>query len=289
MIKELFSKSFLHNLKQEIAHDDISQGAAALAYYLTLALFPALILLMTILPFLPIEGVGQALMDWLSQALPQQAYGIVEKVVEGVVTDRRGGLLSFGLAGSVWVTSIGMYAVMRQLNRTYRVAEGRGFLRAWGTALFLSVMFGLLVIGSFSLIVLGGMVEDSLGNRFGVSDLLINIFGIARWLVIVVAMLLGFALIYHVGPNVKQKFQFITPGSVFGVVVLIVSSLVFSSYTRNFAVYDAVYGSIGAMIVLMIWLYIAGLVILLGSEINALIEHRSPNGKSKGEKTKQDA
>lgn len=283
-IDETFSKTFLLNLKQEIGRDNVSQGAAALAYYLTLALFPALILLMTIVPFLPIDGVDQAIMTWIGQALPQQAYAVVERVVQDVVNNRRGGLLSFGIVGSVWATSIGMYAIMRQLNITYRVEEDRSFLRVWSTALFLSVMFGCLVLGAFSLIVVGGIAENWLGQRFGFSDMLINLFSVVRWLIIVIAMLLGLALIYHIGPNVKQAFRFLTPGSGLAVVVLIVASLIFSFYTRNFAVYDAVYGSIGAMIVLMIWLYIAGYVVLLGSEVNALIEHRNPKGKSKGEK-----
>lgn len=284
MIKELFSRPFLLNLKQEVARDDLSQGAAALAYYLTLALFPALILLLTIVPFLPVEGVDQAIMKWVGQTLPQQAYTMVERVVQDVVSDRRGGLLSFGLVGSVWVTSIGMYAVMRQLNSTYQVTEDRSFLRAWSTALFLSVMFGCLVLGAFSLIVIGGTAEDWLSSRFGFGAFIINAFSVVRWLIIIVAMLLGLSLIYHVGPNVKQSFRFLTPGSGFAVFVLIISSLVFSFYTRNFALYDAVYGSIGAMIVLMLWLYIAGFVILLGSEINALVEQRNPQGKSKGER-----
>lgn len=285
MIDELFSRAFLLNLKQEIARDHLSQGAAALAYYLTLALFPAVILLMTLVPYLPIKGVDEAIMNWIGVALPQQAYDVVEQVVQDVVSDRRGGLLSFGLVGSVWVTSIGMYAIMRQLNSTYQIEEDRSFLRALGTALFLSVIFGCLVLGAFSMIVLGGIAEDWLSAQYGLGELMTAAFTAVRWLVIVLAMLLGLALIYHLGPNVKQAFRFLTPGSALAVVVLIVSSLVFSFYTRNFAVYDAVYGSIGAMIVLMLWLYISSFVILLGSEINALVEHRSPRGKSKGERT----
>jgi membrane protein len=114
--------------------------------------------------------------------------------------------------------------------------------------------------------------------------MLLMAFTLFRWAVIVLALLLGFAVIYCYGPNVERTFQFITPGSVVGVALLVAASLAFSFYTRNFADYDATYGSIGAMIVLMLWLYIAGLVILVGSEINALLEHYSPEGKRKGEK-----
>lgn len=282
MIGEIFSKSFLLSLKQELQPGNLSQGAAALAYYLTLAVFPALILLMTTVPFLPIENLEQAIMKWFEQALPQQAYSIVEQVVRDVLTDRRGGLLSFGLLGSIWITSIGMYAVMRQLNSTYRVEESRSFLRAWGTALLLSFLFGSLLLSAFSLIVLGGVVEGWLGQHFGFSDLLVSMFSAFRWFIIVAAMLLGFALIYHLGPAVKPKFHFVTSGSLIGVIVLIIASLLFSFYTRNFAAYDAIYGSIGAIIVLMIWLYIVGFVVLLGSKINAILEQYCSRNSSRG-------
>jgi membrane protein len=284
MIRRMFSKQFLLDLNQEIGDDNVFNGAAALGYYLTLAIFPAMILLMTIIPYLPIDRVDEAIMDMLGQALPAEAYDMVAGVVSEVTANRRGGLLSFSLLGTLWAASTGMFAIMQQLNITYDVKEARSFIRARATALVLSLLFGLLVIGAFSLIVLGGVIEDWMGTQLGFSDWLITVFAIFRWLVIVFAMLLGFAMIYRYAPNVEQKFAFITPGSVFGVIMLIVVSLGFAIYTRNFADYSATYGSIGAVIILMLWLYIAGLVILIGSEINALLEHYSSKGKRKGEK-----
>jgi membrane protein len=284
MIHGVSLKQFLLDLNQEISDDNVYNGAAALGYYLTLAIFPAMILLMTIIPYLPIQDVDKAIMDLLGQALPEEAYGMVSGVVTEVTSDRRGGLLSFSLLGTIWAASTGMYAIMQQLNVTYDVKEERSFVRARAIAILLSLMFGLLVIGAFSLIVLGGIIEDWLGSRFGFGDVLIMFFAVFRWIVIVLALLLGFAMIYRFAPNVEQKFSFITPGSVLGVVLLIIVSLGFAIYTSNFADYSATYGSIGAVIILMLWLYIAGLVILVGSEINALIEHYSSKGKRKGEK-----
>jgi membrane protein len=284
MLHGVSIKQFLLDLNREISDDNVYNGAAALGYYLTLAIFPALILLMTIIPYLPIQDVDKAIMDLLGQALPEEAYGMVKGVVSEVTGERRGGLLSFSLLGTLWAVSTGMYAIMQQLNITYDVKEERSFLRARATALLLSVLFGLLVIGAFSLIVLGGIIEDWLGSQLGFSDVLITLFAVFRWIVIVLALLLGFAMIYRYAPNVEQKFSFITPGSVLGVALLIIVSLGFAIYTSNFADYSATYGSIGAVIILMLWLYIAGLVILIGSEINALIEHYSSKGKRKGEK-----
>lgn len=284
MIKGLSTKQFFLELKQAISDDNVFNGAAALGFYLTLALFPAIILLMALIPYLPIDRVDEAIMDLLEQALPQEAYGMVERVVSDVASDRRGGLLSFGILGTLWAASTGMYGTMQQLNITYDVKEGRSFIRGRATALMLSVLFCLLVLAAFSLIVFGGIVQDWIGNRLGFSDVLLMFFTGFRWVVIVLALLLGFAIIYRYGPNVEQQFSFITPGSAFGVTMLIVSSLGFAIYTSNFADYSATYGSLGAMIILMLWLYIVGLVILVGSEINALLEHHSAKGKRKGEK-----
>lgn len=288
MISGVPTKQFLKELNQEISNDNVYNGAAALGYYLTMAIFPALILLMTLIPYLPIDNVDQAIMDMLGQALPKEAYDMVAGVVNEVTSQKRGGLLSFGILATLWAASSGMYAIMQQLNITYDVKEERGFIRGRATAIMLSLMFGLLVLGAFSLIVLGGVIEDWLGSRFGFGGWLIGLFVVFRWVMIILALLLGFALIYKFAPNVEQKFAFVTPGSVLGVILLIIASLAFAFYTSNFADYSATYGSIGAIIILMLWLYIAGLVILIGSEINALVEHHSSKGKRKGEKKEGD-
>jgi membrane protein len=287
MIRGVGWKQFGRDLYREISDDNVYNGAAALGFYLTLAIFPALILTMTVLPYLPIERVDEAILDLLGQALPAEAAGMVSQVVAEVAGERRGGLLSFSLLATVWAASTGMYAIMQQLNITYDVKEARSFLRGRATAVALSLAFGVLVIGAFSLVVLGGIIQDWIGNRYGFSDALLAFFAAFRWVMIVLALLLGFALIYRYAPNVEQRFAFVTPGSVIGVLLLIAASLGFALYTRNFGDYDATYGSIGAVIMLMLWLYITGLVILIGSEINALLEHYSPEGKRKGRKREE--
>ena len=281
MINSVSAKQFLINLNQEINADNVYNGAAALGFYLTLSIFPAIILLMSIIPYLPIAQVDEAIMDLLGQALPDEAFDMVAGVVAEVAGNRRGGLLSFSLLGTIWAASTGMYAIMQQLNITYGVKEARSFIRGRATAIMLSLMFGLLVVGAFSLIVLGGVIQEWIGTRLDFGAALLTFFAVFRWIVIVLALLLGFAMIYRYGPNVEQKFVFISPGSVIGVALLIVVSLGFAIYTSNFADYNATYGSIGAVIILMLWLYIAGFVILLGSEVNALLEHYSSRGNRK--------
>lgn len=276
-------KKFAQELWAETSEDDIFNGAAVLGFYLTLAIFPAMVFLMAVVPFLPIPHVDQAIMDALRQVLPASAAQMFAGVVDEITREQRGGLLSVGLLGALWAASSGMYAVMQQLNISYDVKETRGFLKARAVAVGLSLLFVVLILGAFTLIVAGGLVQDWLGQRFGLSPLLLGFFVVFRWAMILVGLTLAFALIYYLAPDVKQKFAFITPGSILGVVALLLASLGFGWYAQNLGHYDASYGSIGAVVVLMLWLYIAGLAILFGSEINALVEHHSPQGKDKGE------
>ncbi len=144
---------FLRELYRETQEDDIFNGAAVLGFFLTLAIFPAMILTMAVLPYLPIANVDQAIMDLLRQALPPEAASMFSDVVAEVTSEQRGGLLSFGALATLWATSSGMYAVMQQLNISYDVQEARSFVRA-------RLVAGILVVRAFSLIVLGGVVQD---------------------------------------------------------------------------------------------------------------------------------
>ena len=255
-IQGLPARDFLRELYTCIDEDNVFNGAAALAFYLTLAIFPALIALMSVIPYLPIEDVDQAIMDLIGQALPDQSATLVDNIVEEVTQEQRGGLLSLGLLATLWAASAGMYAVMRQLNVTYDVEEARSFLRARATAIVLSLLFGGLVLGAFSLVVLGGLIEQWMGAWLGHSDAVVPAFEVFRWIVICLSLLIGLALIYRFAPNVRRQLRFVVPGSIFGTLVLILASLAFSFYVGNFADYSATYGSIGAVIVLMLWLYI---------------------------------
>jgi membrane protein len=285
MFGPIFTKQFWIDLYGEINEDNVWNGAAALAYYLTLSIFPAFIVIFTLIPYLPIEDVDEALMDLLSEALPDESAQMLEGTIAEITQEQRGGLLSFGILFTLWTVSTGMYAIMQQLNITYDVDEGRSFVRARIVAILLSIAFVALVIGSFALIVLGGVLEEWVMGVFGDNQAVVLAFQAFRWIVIGVGLLLAFALIYKFAPNVDQRFAFISPGSLLGVVMLIAASLAFTIYIQNFGDYDATYGSLGAVIILMLWLYIVGLVILLGSEINALVEHYNPQGKVKGERT----
>jgi membrane protein len=266
-------KRLLVSVYREMKRDNAFDGAAVLAYYLTLAIFPAMIALLAVTPYLPIARVDQAIMDLMREALPASAADMFAGVVQQVTSERRGGLLTLGVAAAYWSASNGMYAVMRQLNAAFNVKEARPFVRARATALLLSLLFGVLVLGGFSLIVLGGVIQSWIGDRFGFSALLLGFFVVFRWAVIVLSLMLAISLIYYLAPNRAHPFRLVTAGSLAATTLLVVASYVFSLYTSHFGNYSNVYGSIGAMVLLMLWLYIAGLVILAGAEVDEVLEH----------------
>lgn len=263
---------FLRGLYHEIRCDNVFNGAAALGFYLTLAIFPTMIFLTALIPYLPIARVDEAIMDLFRQALPPRTASVFAHIVEEVVSERRGGLLTAGLAAALWASSTGMYAIMQQMNIVYDVAERRPFLRARATALGLTLLFAVLVLGSFSLVVLGGVIQDWLGRRFGFSAGLLGFFVLFRWVVIVFALLLAIGLMYYLAPNCTRPLTLFTPGTISAAVLLIAASLGFRLYVTHFGNYSATYGSIGAVIVLMLWLYLAGLVILVGAEVDQVLE-----------------
>ncbi len=283
MLNGLTITEFARRLLSRVRRNDVFNGGAALGFYLTLAIFPAMIFLMALIPYLPIPHVDQAIMDLLRQALPNRAARLFSTVVNEVASEPRGGLLSLGIVGAVWAASTGMYAVMQQLNIAFGVRERRRFLRARTTAILLTLLFGTLVLASFSLVVLGGVVQDWIGKRFGFGSLLLGFFVVFRWFIIVLSLMFGLALVYHFAPNRRRPFHFVSVGTVAATALMIVASVALSLYTSHFGNYNAVYGSIGAMIVLMLSLYVSGLVVLVGAEIDAVLE-RAPAPARAGER-----
>ncbi len=280
------AKKFATDLYHEIQDDNLFNGAAALSFYLILAIFPAAIFLLSLLPYLPIPNLQEAIMNLLGQALPKESAQMFSGIVQNIVSEKNGGLLTFGFLFTLWSASSGIYAVMQQLNITYDVKEGRPFWKTRAIALFLMMLFFFLIVGAFGLVIFGGWIQDRIAGFFGGGEALFTVFAIIRWVIIAVSLLLAFASMYYYGPDVEQNFKFVSPGSIIGVVLLALGSLAFRFYIEHFSNYNATYGSLGGIIILLLWLYLAGLVILLGSEINALVEHYHPEGKQKGEKQK---
>ena len=179
--------------------------------------------------------------------------------------------MTFGLIFTLWSASTGVYAIMEQLNVVYDVKDRRSFWKARGTAVLLMVFFVLLAIGSLSLVIFGGVVQSWLASIIGWSRPLLIFFATLRWIIIAVALLLALAVTYRFGPDVNLKFRFISPGNVVAATLIALASIGFRFYVSKFSNYAAEYGNLAAMIILMLWIYMAGFALLVGCEINTML------------------
>ena len=256
---------------RETNEDKILGHAAELAYYFLLALFPMLIFLTSLVGFLP--GLREAIFMALAKFVPGEAMRLVSQTISDVTRNRSGGLVSFGVLGALWAASGGVSAVMGTLNAAYDVREERSFWKARLIAVGLTIILALLVVVGTALVMFGDRFAAWLAALFGMGAAGTVVWSAVHYLVGLALLFLGLELIYYFGPNVEQDWKWVTPGAVFAVVTMVIASLLFSLYLRFAPDYSATYGSIGAVIVLMLWLYLMGAVILIGGEINAEIAH----------------
>jgi membrane protein len=277
--KDIPWKTFFKTLKDEVKKDNLTDTAAALTFFGVLALFPFLLFLVSLASVIIQPDQAKALLDQLSQVMPSEATTIIGERLNSLTQDQSVGLLSVGAVGAIWAASNGVMAVMRALNLAYGVKESRPFWKVRGIALLFTLGGGALGLLATLAAVATPPLAEAIGGPIGAAILLLRI-PFAALLVMFV-----WALAYYVLPDVEQDFKFITPGSVIGVTVWIIASLGFSLYVSNFGKYDATYGSLGGVIVMLLWMWISAQVLLIGAEINAIIEHWSPEGKASGEKT----
>jgi membrane protein len=269
---------------KESNEDNVFGGAAELAYYFMLALFPMLIFLTSLVGFLP--GAQEAIFNALSKVVPGEAWKLVSETLTDIITNSSGGLLSFGVLGTIWAASSGVSSVMGTLNTAYDAKEERSFVKMRLTALGLTVALALLVMGGAVLIMFSHKFSDWLTAALGLGDVFTVISTIVGYLIAIALLFFGIGLLYFFGPNVKQQWHWVTPGAVFAVAAIIIGSLLFSVYLKVGPGYSATYGSLGAVIILMLWLYLVGLVLLIGGEINSEVESASGKPVVQGESGK---
>lgn len=263
--------------------DDMMTYASALAYRALFSLFPFLLFLIAMLSFLHLENFFEWLRGQAAMALPPEALDQVNPVIDQLQQDRSG-LLSLGVLVALWSASFGIQALMNAMNKAYDVEESRPFWKVFILSILYTVGVAILLLMAAALMILGPQMMELLANLIGMGDLVVTIWSWVRWPVAVLLMMTVVAWLYYVCPDVQQDFRFITPGSILAVIVWIIASLGFGFYVQNFGDYDAVYGSIGAIIVLLLYFYLSAAVLLFGAEMNAVIEHASSEGKNPGEK-----
>ncbi|MCE6979851.1 YihY/virulence factor BrkB family protein [Pseudomonas frederiksbergensis] len=266
----------------EFVDDEMSTYASALAYQMLFSLFPFILFLIALIGFLHLPDFFSWLRLQSELVLPPQALEQVNPVIDQL-QQSKGGLLSVGIVIALWTASAGVRLMMSAMNAAYDVVERRPVWKRFPLSIFYTIGIAGMLLMAAALMVLGPQVMGWIASQVGLEDFIVTVWTIVRWPVVVILLMMAVALIYYVMPDVKQEFRFITPGAVLSVVVWIIASLGFGLYVKTFANYNAMYGSIGAIIVLLLYFYISAAVLLLGAEMNAVIEHMSSENKKPGE------
>ena len=270
-------KNVVGRIYNDLQCNHIMAMAAGLAYYFLLSLFPLLIFLAAALAYVPIPNLFNEILSLMARFVPAEAMGLVEKVVHGILWPPRSGLLSFGALGTIWAASGGFAAMIEALNVAYGVTETRPYWRTRATALGLTFIIGALLVVALATSLLGPRFGEILANHKLVAPVFAWIWPYLRWTILLTSIVLAVEILYFWAPNVKQKFRCTLPGAVFGVLIWIAASHALGVYIERFNNYNAMYGTLGGVIALMVWLLASAMAILVGAEINA--ELLSAQGK----------
>jgi membrane protein len=269
---------------KETLEDDVLSLAAELAYYFFLALFPALLFLVALAGYFPIENLIDDIIGRMSRFAPRDVLVIVRDQITKIASGENGGLLTLGMLLTLWSSSAGMMAIINTLNKAYDIEESRPWWKVRLTAIALTIALALFILVSFALVIVGPTFAQKVAEWMHLGTVFVWTWWILQWPVVFILVATAIGLAYYFAPDAQQDWVWLTPGSILATVLWVLFSLGFKIYVANFADYNATYGTIGGVIVLLLWFYASGVAILIGAELNAEIEHASPHGKDPGEK-----
>ncbi len=275
---DLFKRTF-----NETRADNVLGLAAQLAYYFLLALVPAIAFLIALTSFFP-TGVIDRMMQSAATVVPGDVLGILQDQMDAIRGREQSGVLSVGLVMALWGSSAAIVSATEALNRAYDIEEARPWWQVRLNAILMTIALAVFVLVAFTLVVAGPEIAGTLAGYLGLGGVFTMVWNIVQWPTAFLLVVMAVALVYYLGPDAEQDWILITPGAVLASVLWLAASLAFRFYVTNFGDYNATYGSLGGVIVLMLWFYISSLAILIGAELNAEIEHASPHGKAPGEK-----
>jgi membrane protein len=268
----------------EVMADNCVGLAAQLAFYFFLALFPALLFFVALISFIPIEGLLDTITGALSRIAPGELLSLVQEQVLKIAHQQDGGLLTLGMLGTIWSTSSGVDAIISTLNEAYDIQESRPWWRVKLLAIGLTIALAVFIVASFALIMVGPTAAETLAAKLYLGPAFVWTWKVVQWPVVFALVTLAMATVYYFAPDADQAWVFITPGSILATTLWVLISLAFKLYILYFTSYNATYGAIGGVIVVLLWFYVSALAVLVGAELNAEIEHASPYGKDPGEK-----
>ena len=276
--RELLSRTY-----KEMMEDDALGLAAQLAYYFFLALFPAILCVIAIASYFPLQNFTDDMVASLGRFAPEAMLTLLREQMTRLAEGNDGGILSIGLLGAIWSSSAAMVAIMSAMNKAYDIEESRPWWKVRVLAILLTIGLAVFIVTSFALILAGPALADWLAAHYGLGGVFTWTWKILQWPAVFALVVTGVGLIYYFAPDAEQEWIWITPGSLIATILWLVGSLAFRIYVVN-AGYESTYGAITGVILLLLWFYLSGFVIILGAEVSAEIEHASPWGKAPGEK-----
>ena len=268
---------------RETSADDCLGQAAQLAYYLLLGLVPALVFLIALISYFPSDLIQQ-LIEGVRAVAPPDIAELVQSQMQRIAEGQHGGLLTFGIAMAVWSSSAAMVAITSALNRAYDIEEGRPWWKVRLVAIGLTLALAAFILVAFGLVLAGPLLGRGLAEAVGLGQAFETAWAVLHWPLALALVAVAIGLINYFAPDAEQDWEWITPGALLATFLWLVVSLGFKLYVERFADYNAAYGSLGGVIMLMLWFYLSSLAVLIGAEMNAEIEHASPHGKNPGEK-----
>jgi membrane protein len=281
-------RDLIKRTASEVLADNCLNLAAQLAYYFFLALFPALLFITAIISFIPVAGLLDAITGTLARVAPSEVLSIVQDQVLKIAHEKNGGLLTIGMIGTIWSTSSGVNAIIDTLNEAYDIREARPWWKVKALAVGLTLALALFIVVSFALVLVGPTLAEKVAAWAHMGPAFTWTWKIVQWPIVFVLVSLAMAIVYYYAPDAEQEWIWITPGSIVATALWLLTSIGFKFYVANFTSYNATYGAIGGVIVLMLWFYVSALAVLIGAELNAEIEHASPYGKDPGERVAGD-
>ena len=255
----------------------ITTRASSLAFNFFLAFFPSIIVFFTLIPYIPIDGFQQTLMEIISNVLPPSTNSATFSTLEDIINNQRGGLLSIGFILALYFSTNGMSSLIQAFNSSYHIRENESIIKHQMLSILLTIVISALVFLTIILIIFGKAAIIYMIDYQLINENKLVLLNAAKWVILIFMLFLGITTIFNLGPAIKSQIKIFSPGAILATLFIILTSIVFSYYIDNFSQYNKIYGSIGTLIIILLWIYFNAIFLLIGFELNASILNAKKN------------
>lgn len=255
----------------------ITTRASSLAFNFFLAFFPSIIVFFTLIPYIPIDGFQQTLMEIISNVLPPSTNSATFSTLEDIINNQRGGLLSIGFILALYFSTNGMSSLIQAFNSSYHIRENESIIKHQMLSILLTIVISALVFLTIILIIFGKAAIIYMIDYQLINENKLVLLNSAKWAILIFMLFLGITTIFNLGPAIKSQIKIFSPGAILATLFIILTSIVFSYYIDNFSQYNKIYGSIGTLIIILLWIYFNAIFLLIGFELNASIFNAKKN------------